>query len=1119
AYALITEARFMKDKIIQKPRRHPNEEPQKVMIGNDPRSFIAISDTKQQRIFIGEEGYHSISPRTKSFVNRFRLISHTPNTSVSGFSYTIFKDEQRNKQSDSLNTYSISFRGTEAYKGQIFKDLILTDGFIAAGLGVPQLISLISFKNDMLRSIKQDLSLNGSDPGNFNASDTSALSNLNSDSESSFETVVSGHSLGGHLAQLACLYKDSLNIKELYTYNAPGFAGVVSSLLNIFIRIVRIIVKLLVRASKIALQKLFDLFGFTRRIINKCIDAVFGTNASSEDIINECKDALSYKDDMDEMGSNASKMSKNNLTGIEIHHIETVKDAIPVKEFGISRSLSQFKEPSISVISDLGYKYGIGLISKIDYKNTDKLHLLHIGELDGSYYMNSHYMSGIIYACYFYNYLLSQEDNKAKQALSKDIARALDYLNSFSQTLVDIIIKDKFHPRSTINPNSPDQNYISVVLDEGYNILRYKKENEEYEEFLKRYDNNINKAELNNIILDLTNNHVYIRIIDINDANCELAKTPAGCRALLKKIPFKFVCADKELLTKRDVCKVYRYNSNFTHSYERLMQEYDKPEDKRMFLNANLSQFKNALFEDNFNTVYISRLKRDKIKQNFGLNEFSSTIFADTKDKKIFVFAHNKDIVDCKNIYDRLRDELRLNEDLSSYEAYAFLDGMALKGGEEREDYPLAFNSLNKEEENSNSDNSNSNLNSSLNSNSDNSNSNNSNSDNLNSSSSLNSNNSSSNLNSSSSLNSNNSNSNSNLDKVSYYYQDSGEEDGSLIVFLNNSNVDFLKYDINKPSLNIRLKTISLRANEIRRTKLNLASAKEFDSLLNETNSSYSHPVIEDDVISCEHQGRVVLRSKRGAGFKSQGKGIILGSDFINSSIIGCTAKSPCTRVALVPRSALSFKMINDEYALMQDKVSLCMSDKGSKLICIPKPNKFKLLTPDQTKFNQTSFINKQSVSENIPSIRLHFKSDLSQRDNMFVKIYYLNDIRFQSEEGFKEIALNMKDAREINDKNLLKRLSDNYKQGYIFKRFDLRYGIDNLSLIFIMPDHHNSKQSQYFLRADEFEQTNKDTHTYSYVFYCGEYKEEIKLDIARGLDSSYPLDLNVCKVVIVSGV
>ena len=102
------------------------------------------------------------------------------------------------------------------------------------------------------------------------------------------------------------------------------------------------------------------------------------------------------------------------------------------------------------------------------------------------------------------------------------------------------------------------------------------------------------------------------------------------------------------------------------------------------------------------------------------------------------------------------------------------------------------------------------------------------------------------------------------------------------------------------------------------------------------------YPVLEDDVIMCPHGGKVQLKSVKGKPFKSGGVPIILEPDMQNALISGCTnsilgVPTPCTMVVNIPPAALSLKTLNGEKAVMQDYVSLIMTDKGFPLQIIPK--------------------------------------------------------------------------------------------------------------------------------------------------------------------------------------
>ena len=56
----------------------------------------------------------------------------------------------------------------------------------------------------------------------------------------------------------------------------------------------------------------------------------------------------------------------------------------------------------------------------------------------------------------------------------------------------------------------------------------------------------------------------------------------------------------------------------------------------------------------------------------------------------------------------------------------------------------------------------------------------------------------------------------------------------------------------------------------------------------NPTSTSMLHPILEDNEIKCPHNGIVKLKSNKGKPFTSKGIPLVLESDLLHSSIIGC---------------------------------------------------------------------------------------------------------------------------------------------------------------------------------------------------------------------------------------
>ena len=373
AYALAIEARFNQDMVITKPKVNEQSEPKVKSIDNEVQSFIATPDDKPPYIFVNKENYHQISLRTKAFVNRYELVHHIKNTSITGFSSTVFYDSK-------FNNYIIGFRGTELG----FKDLVFTDGMIALlGAGLNQIASMAMLKSDMYDAIKEHKA---------NSNDTSEISNL----------VLSGHSLGGHLAQsFAFLY--TKDVKELYTFNAPGFGGAFASLVTISLRFVSFIAKAIMKGIR-WIARLLDPNGFVGKIASSIFNKIknmFGfkdDKSTLKDCVNVVKNnEKACKEVGDkEVSSNINKSSKGS-SEVEIHHCDSVRHKIYDKNDeglfdasddsdgdSLKREWNQLYEPSTSVISDLGFRYGLGAesldghLAEYDYKNTKKLHLINI---------------------------------------------------------------------------------------------------------------------------------------------------------------------------------------------------------------------------------------------------------------------------------------------------------------------------------------------------------------------------------------------------------------------------------------------------------------------------------------------------------------------------------------------------------------------------------------------------------------------------------------------------------------------------------------------------------------------------------------------------------------------
>lgn len=245
---------------------------------------------------------------------------------------------------------------------------------------------------------------------------------------------------------------------------------------------------------------------------------------------------------------------------------------------------------------------------------------------------------------------------------------------------------------------------------------------------------------------------------------------------------------------------------------------------------------------------------------------------------------------------------------------------------------------------------------------------------------------------------------------VYYLIGNKNSEKQILKVFIGNNTLLITDYSISDSSLGIKLETKSKKTEQI----LNQEQEKKQEQEKSSSSSSVVStaklcPVLEDDVIMCPHGGQVQLKSNKGKPFKSQGVPLILEPDLINAPISGCSnnvlgVPQPCTMVAVIPPAALSMKKLNSEKAVMQDYVSMIMTDKGVPLQCIPKPNKWKLLTAVPTGSGEEKESEEElSLTSPILSLKISMlsaekvqviSSSYENRDNAkFNKIVTLSEI------------------------------------------------------------------------------------------------------------------------------
>ena len=1080
AYALAIEARFNQDMVIEVPQdsdEGPKDKPDIRTIENKVQNFIKVNKTtKEHRIFVGEPNFHQISLRTKAFVNRYELVHHIKNTSITGFSSTVFYDSK-------FNNYIIGFRGTELG----FKDLVFTDGMIALlGAGLNQIASMAILKSDMYDAIKEHKA---------NSNDTSEISNL----------VLSGHSLGGHLAQsFAFLY--TKDVKELYTFNAPGFGGAFASLVTISLRFVSFIAKAIMKGVR-WIARVLDPNGFVGKIVGsvfKKIKNMFGfkdDKSTVEDCVNLTKDNEKACKELGDknVNSNINKSSKGSHE-VEIHHCDSVRHKIYDKNDeglfdasddgdSLKREWNQLYEPSTSVISDLGFRYGLGAesldghMAEYDYKNTKKLHLINI-------LVASHFMKQIVESLYLMEYLLSNEKNEAK-IKDKDVPAALDYLNDYIQSLSFNVYFYKISLGYLPKLGSEDKKRLSILesviypvalyvnslgfedekeapnLEDPVSSLLYYKEKDKFVDMIDREE-----------IKALDAKEIASKVKS-GDLNLFFAIYSVRYFMLSKKADLK---AFKERMSYiSDFFKIASSHAN-SNSNEKELEQYinTRLEIYRSAYELKFESFKYA--DDNKHYVVIAKTNTDKkITRGIVLTHNFKLIDNVAKDAKNDVAKEYLNVIRLepnelmhisegkvdillrdKSIFDINQVGSDLDIDFTKLKTQVYIIDKPLNTATEQSDYPLYFK---KEEDGEES--------------------------------------------------------NSNLLSFTHQPRDEEKDKGRLTIDYKNQRACVLNYSLLNKSLNIDLKPTNKETKESLERANERLNLEKKSSAVSAGGTAFANPIIEDDVVVCPHGGHVILKSRAGKSIRSDDQGVILDVDFINSPIVGCSAKNPCTKVAYVPRAALSLKSMNNHYAVMQDLVPACLSNTSSPLRCIKKENRIKLAHSIGSPTSENDNAAVLNPNLNSAHIRLHVKSALNQADNLAVCIYKLNDVEHKNQEGFKEMELNLDEGGDVKDKKLKEYLSSRFREDkFSISSFNFKYSLMDKNFIFITPKYIESiyKNTTLPKSGIGFFQFVDDISDESNLIYVTPSKAKtVDIKFACGLDSKYNDDINTTKTVVVA--
>ncbi|MBE9857041.1 DUF2974 domain-containing protein [Campylobacter concisus] len=697
--------------------------------------------------------------------------------------------------------------------------------------------------------------------------------------------------------------------------------------------------------------------------------------------------------------------------------------------------------------------------------------LINIGNVDAILNTNvsisSHFLTYTAATLYFFSYLLKQKDNDEKTK-NVSLKGTLLYLNEFMEQNYKLIFDlDTNLSLAYKNETSYIDNKATLpplLYNKNKNWMLLILLNNIKHDF-KIFNHNLEDEQEALIIEDifkLSDKKRYTKIISkdevekFKESGCEKIEDK---RAMHKCRTYKVVdeSSSDVTTTKAEASKLYTYTSNFTRSLS--------SQDEKAYFMKRSEQTYSLLFDNSTQSGSINLYDvKDRGEIKFGFLSASSSVYVDKDKESLAIFTKDKDIVDIERLYDKIRDKFGV-ENPENYKVDLFLNATLLKGANEAKDYKFGFTNFKDEKEHDLFENK--------------------------------------------------------EDQKPFYYfspRDDESSKGSLDITNKNTSIRVLGYDIKRGSLDVKLK----RANNDEKKE---KQAQDREAVNHQSIPSgavatnfTAHPVIEDDIITCPHGGQVVLKSKAGKSITSNGIPLILGQDFLGSPIVGCSANSPCTCVAHVPKSALSAKRVNDNHALMQDLVHHCLSDKGCALSVAKKSN---LLTFEGVKYvdaNGNEVAPKDVQITQNPRLRFFMKSAASQRDNMHVAIYSINGTEYKEPNGADEIVLKESDARDVSDKALLKLFNENFKttsqRKYEFKEYSLKYGADVFRLNFIKPEYKSKHGvNGYYERLSEYENDVRNL-----IFLTPNQTKDITIKIAKGLDAKIEKDAETTDVVVLQG-
>lgn len=372
-------------------------------------------------------------------------------------------------------------------------------------------------------------------------------------------------------------------------------------------------------------------------------------------------------------------------------------------------------------------------------------------------------------------------------------------------------------------------------------------------------------------------------------------------------------------------------------------------------------------------------------------------------------------------------------------------------------------------------------------------------------------------------------------DTPSYYFSPKDESSGlgRLSIFYKNDELCLLNYSIIENSLNIKLECLSKQSLEYKDLISNTLKEQKTTQVDKKQAIAKLHALLENQNLECIHGGKVILKSNKGKTFKDDGVPIMLESDLLNSSIVACPntiagVSVPCTKVVNV-KGSLSQKKVNNEYVILQELISACKTDKGFALKVSFTPTKFKF----DHSFDPKEGLGEQSKNQielKEPIIRLHYKSDRFQKDNLPIYNLLINNEKKEQNKALNEFNIDLKDLKDIEDINILNQFKQDFSKDYEFKELNLSFDTNLIKLYFIIPKNiakvyksaykefkNKDLGAGYFTQLHEYDkiiknalEDNKELNEYHFSFLAPAKMQKIDFEIAKGLDEWLDNE-NVC--------